>query len=755
MKYRRVLSLALASTMLLCPTLTSLAGSATQVSTKVERVSRDKVVDASESKLTEAEVLEKANAFLKTIEVEMVSEVYDVRLDRNGFYYGENKKLQWELQWEVDVEGGSDFYTINIDADNGDILNYRGTGYSRNGDYDDTVQRIKAPQYTGEQCLEIAKIYKKLLGSDQTKDLEYNEDEYSSNEYTFSFNKRINGIYSPYEGMVIGIDAATGKLCSYRATMMENLVYESPDNIKTVEEAKKVYSGMLDLEYGYSVIRDRHSNPKKVIGIYQPEDRIYQLDATDLREAKYIYSDQEEEESKLIKGSYKINPEQLKKYDITDKELPEKSDTVCTREDIKDATKEFMNIFDSKLEYTMDWIDKRFDYDGIEKWSVRVKNADSNESLGRIEFDEYGKFIEFYRYSNGEVEDDLATKEDSQPLDLEVLKNKATELFATMYPEQFKKADYTVEYRGVNYHLGDEPYPNLYYYFSIAPEEFSDEYNMGIDLRIGAFSGTINRLNNRWVDLEIPKTDGIIGADVAKDNYFKHLSFELKYAKLNDASNKVSLVYAVEHKINDQRYFAIDAMTGSLLGNGDLPIKLSDNTSHTTHEADQAYSLLCSEYIIKDEMKKALTDKATQKDALLIVLSAMDVGYWDLESFDEKIKYANVAKGDEYYNDLRLAIKKGLLSNEEVEWDWDAPVLRKDMARYLAIALGYEDLGAISKLYTLKCKDSQLISEEYKGYIAIVEGLGYMFIDEDGNFNPDQEMSYGDVVMAIYNVVTR
>lgn len=750
MKCKKIMAMALAGSMILSQNITSLA---TTTIVEDRSIDNENTIDEAllkKAKVSEEEAVAKANEFLKKIDVAPLDDNYDVELIENDRYYSTYKGLRWDFDFRVQVENGQDYYDLSVDAISGEIIRYSGSGGSRSWNSDSRIRKIKTRLYTEEQCYDMAEIYLKQLRPDKADEFEYREVDSNYLNGYYTFGKKINGIFSPYQNITIAVDPLNGKLVSYSANIDDDVIYEEPINIKTVEEVKSVIDETLSVEYGYELLRDRNYDYSGIKGVYRAVDLPYQLDATNLEEPEFVRAN-ESTEDESIEGSFTITAEDFKKYSAKAVKIEE----VNTKKGIIASTKAFISAIAPDKKFKVNNAEKRINYRGKEQWEVDVEDSENNNGrIGNIEFNSEGKLTEFYFYSRSrEDEETLALDENVKPIDIEEFKARAIEILCLLYPEKVKEVNYTVDYDGATYIINDQQYNNLYYNFKLKQPGLENHYDAGIELQFGGYSGELRRVENNWRDIELPTEEGAIGAEKAREIIFDTLSYELTYVKLNDSSNKASLVYSLDRIVNGQWFSGVDAITGKLVGYGGEEILPKDaKKSGPVYNAELT---LRENNIMDESMAKEYSEKASQKDLVLFMLKAIDSDYWQLNDASEELKFTNITEEDENYNDLRLAVFEGFVENKAEEWNWDAPVTRQEMAKQLIMALGYEDLGRLSSLYTLNCKDVDSIDEEYKGYIAMVEGLNLMTNDEKGNFNPKSEMTFGDMVIAVYNLMTK
>ena len=72
---------------------------------------------------------------------------------------------------------------------------------------------------------------------------------------------------------------------------------------------------------------------------------------------------------------------------------------------------------------------------------------------------------------------------------------------------------------------------------------------------------------------------------------------------------------------------------------------------------------------------------------------------------------------------------------------------------YVVRLFGQEPLENLGDIYKLDYDDSDEISNNLKGHIAIARGLG--LIRGEGNFRPKDNLTREEAVVIIYNILNR
>jgi Peptidase propeptide and YPEB domain./S-layer homology domain. len=203
--------------------------------------------------------------------------------DKEGIYVW---RIELEDNRPVDYSRDEDTYrayaNATVDAKTGKILSFHA---SLNSSYDNKTGtwnpvKIKYNREEGKSIFEkflngqIKDRFDKTKLVNQTDDYiayynEKNEPVYGG--YYYAYNRYNEGVEFPYNGIYGSVDGVTGKIYSYYFYWDDDVVFESPKNAITPEEAFKHYIAKdgFDLMYEVNVINQYDPN-------YKSSDRYYE-----------------------------------------------------------------------------------------------------------------------------------------------------------------------------------------------------------------------------------------------------------------------------------------------------------------------------------------------------------------------------------------------------------------------------------------------------------------------------------------------
>lgn len=734
MKGKRIVALILTSTVLFSQ-LAYAESRTTSVTKMPENYEEKRSLTEEDVTIKEIEALEIANDFLERLSFNPIE---DYRVEIKGEIYRSPSKTAWSFEWDMPVLNGFNSYILYVDAETGQVLKLSQHGQSRmmeSSDYD--LVDINIHKMTHEKGLETANKYLKLINPKKFEDVKLIDN--NGEALSYQYNTIVNGLMDPYRQINIRLDSETGLLEHYSINWFDDLEYDDLDEISTIEEARDVYARDLEMDFTY-------------IGISNEDYEL--IDAKPAYKSSIGYS------TIRAHGLEPIIPDEINRQDydgeftISENQImtnnkisSSEAESGVTKKVIRDQAEAYLNIIND--EYTVESCEEWYSHNGNREWYVPFEKFKGDWSGGSFRFNLFGK-LKRYSFHSDEIE---LAESGSEQKDFEQLKEKAIEVFSTMFFEELKKADYTVQWEGRLWDQNGKEYPNLEYLFSIVPTNLENSYRAGIQLEIGSYSGQISRIENDWIDVELVDEKQIISPEKAKEAYLSHIKVSLEYSRVDEESNRVEPVYRFSSNIRNYVYLnSIDAITGEPLDYSGQVIKIEEEEA-TNHWAKETYDLLKEQMIIDEDDNNDLDRLATMYDVIHIMVNAKGNDYYRLRGWDEDIKFNGIDENDPSYDELCLAIAHNIIVNEEKEWNWDATVTKEEMVVYIIRAVGLEKVAQFPEIYKDVFEDSEEVNSEYKGYIALAKGLGYITGDTDGKFYPKKEMTYGELVHLIYTLL--
>ena len=258
--------------------------------------------------------------------------------------------------------------------------------------------------------------------------------------------------------------------------------------------------------------------------------------------------------------------------------------------------------------------------------------------------------------------------------------------------------------------------------------------NDTVHISVNLASGMVTSYNIAYTDIEFPSLEKAITHEEACGKLFEQNPYELVYTK-NVEDNKIEfkLVYDFE-----QTYISMDAYTGEIANNGMTETKFTGYTDISGHYAEEIINTL-AQYGIRTEGDKFTPDeKITYGDfAKLIGCIAR--------------RYGSVwLKAEVTNEELGWMYSYGVLADGE-EFDVDSTVTRLSAAELLAKAIGAKEFAELDGIYLCPFND---VTEKI-GYVSILYGMGIFKGDGNGNFKPNENITYAEAAVMLYNYLMR
>lgn len=252
---------------------------------------------------------------------------------------------------------------------------------------------------------------------------------------------------------------------------------------------------------------------------------------------------------------------------------------------------------------------------------------------------------------------------------------------------------------------------------------------------VDEYDGSLNYYNISYTDMEFPTLDNIIDADAAADALFAAVDYSPVYLTVRDKDYNITEtapVYAMEGKS-----FKVDPFTGEIVkpehtyGVKD-PIKYTDIEGHY---AQQQIEKLAQYGIGFDRELFNPDSAAVQKDYITLLVKTFSNIFYEGDDAD-----------DVYYEN---AIASGIITEEER--DETAPVTRMQAAVFMIRAMGAEKYARLNGIWVCPFSD---ITENV-GYAALLYGMNIVKGDENGRFNPNENITNAESAIMIYNSLSK
>jgi hypothetical protein len=658
------------------------------------------------------------------------------------YSYSENQEGRniWNLQWNTKKQPSSNI-SVSVDSSTGDIVQmYR-------WDYTNSVPS-KLPKYSKDQALKAAKEWAQKIQPAGFKETRLFEDKYnqygftyySPDAYSFRFIRQANGIDFPDNGITIVLDKNTLKIVNY-SFQWDKGILSDPSKAISTAAGKQAFIDKLGIELSYKMIYDYENQKRNVMLVYALKDGNYAIDALTGKVLNSYYrggmpeAAMDKTAAAPARAENVLTPEEKKSI--------EENSKLITKEQALEIAKKYLPEIESyKLSYSNLYIDT---FSKRASWDLSWNKEPSEKGISgyaNVRVDALNSDLISFSISGSDF--GIDTKSDKPKISKTDAKAIADKFIKDTQPEKFKEIEYR-DYVRSDY---EEKYSTQYSFSYVnrlnnAVVSFNN-FSIGVD----AYTGRVTSYYMNWEnDIKLPATEGIMTLDKAYDTLFEKGNFSLKYFRYfdyqTDTTNTpiIKLAYALDNVTG-----MMDPKTGAFLDYNGKPVKEVKKVEFTDikgHAAENNINLLSEMNIIDSEGGKFNPNSVMlQKDLIKLIVKAIEPnGY---------VIYPRSSTADEYENYYRTAIERKIIT--EKEKNPNAQVTRLAASKMFVRALNIGFVADMPNLYTLNFKDSKLIANQYKGYVAITSQLG-IIAPVKGNFEPSKAILRGDAATMIVNLL--
>ena len=677
------------------------------------------------------------------------------------YYYGTNSysDAYWNLNWRTPEVYS--YIDVTLDKNNNFI------SYSA---YDSTEKNRNIPSYRKDDLIDEAEAFIKKIASDIYPKLDLISADYDgiySNNYTYSFQRKENGIIFPDNNVRVKVNATTGDIVSASIEWLREASIPSGAVKLTKEDAAKIIGENLKMKLTYKTnyyrIYDNNQNElvKKAFLVYEPEIPYISIDANTgeayLTRSEWVETDFTRKEmaadyAKADEGAVPDVGEKLTDEEIA--KLRELEGLISKDKAIEIVTSnKDLYIDDNLLTYTasLNQSNSTREKKGSYVWSISLsdnrpvdynKNEDNYRAYAYATVDaKTGKILSF----NASIKKNYDrktdkwlpvnikyTKEDGQKTLERFLKNQVKSRFTkTKLVEQTD--DYVAYYKEENIPV----YGGYSYQYNRYNEGIEFVYN-GISGSVDGVSGKIYNYYTNWDDdikFESPKN--AISPQDAFNHYISKEGYELLY-EIN-IINQYDPNYKSEERYYDYSEAYRVAFEIRLVYRPDIsPSYISPFTGEQLDSKGEVYKKT-KPYEYKD-----IADTEENKEILL--LTDMNIGFEEESFSPEKL----ITEGE--INHLLEMLGYWNSVSEEVDSSTKL-ITREELAYDFINRLGLEKIAKISGIYNTGYGDENTINPDFLGAVALAKGLE-LFPAQDSNlFNPKSNISRRDAVHLLFNFI--
>ncbi len=759
MKFKRLCSGVLVAGLL----LTNTAGFASQEATVTESLPMEKM-QSLESKHTQAEAERIMKQYVKSFfnfDLDQSSENMNTFIEFRDDWY--SKKGIWQLNYNQHNNEKYVYVNVTIDDKTGNLLSIR----KHEGN---TKENTNISQYTFAEAKKVAsnfinnrlnpQLIKQLSSEPKQQSNYYHPYEYNrgmglhAREYFVFFEREHDGIPFMNDGVHIGVNSATGEVVSYEYRWTEE---ELPKRNGVVgeEKARDVFKESVELELGYIPVTDfgYYGSPiKDVKLVYYPSYTSGHLVDANTGELINQHSTNRDSTKKID-----VSPQEKKQFSSLEKVKVVRKNEMSKEEALKMATSILKSLYgEVKIESSSYYSNKGMNNE--KNWNIQFNIGNDRHAYGSININAMTEEVVNLYYHNWYKKEMAMAEGDFTPvLEWEEAYKKSIEIIKELYPDKLKDVRTEQTYYNNFYEINGEKYNNPEYHFNFSREAHGIIFNHNnISVAFDNTTGLLQSLYYRWDDITLPKPEGTIAKEKALDIYVEQTKTELAYGSIQPKEEKATpelkLVYRNLPK-GEFLFHTIDAKTGKFLDYRGMEVKEEKQKADSTakllegHWAERELTIMYDNGVV-DLQNFNLAEEVPKKEIIRMMVRAMGSGYYHM-SGETKLMFTDINEDNPYYEDIKTAVRMGIIKNEAVAFDGDSHISREEMAVMLVKLAGLEKLANIKGIHTLPVADIDEINPEYLGHTALAYGLDVIKGDGE-NYKPKERVTFVQAAVSIY-----
>jgi len=658
----------------------------------------------------ESAALEKAILIVKNV-VTVPANYTDFSHNSYTGEAGEESGTVWNLDWRDPKS--SDSLSAAVDW-KGNIINfYR---YKENTEDKGLAKvsrsnaKLKAEQFLKKACPALSANMRQI---NEKANLNYTYEHYF--QYCYYLGEKP----VPFISVNLGVNKYTGEVTSFGGLSTGFTFPVLPDTKDVIgkEKAVAAYAEKLGFRLAYHSYYDYEARKLNVFPVYEFENTTKFIDALTGEVVEYYYGSpiyyggSSEMRKELAVGDE--NGSMLSEEEVAElvklRSLLSQSEAVSKiREQVPNTTGLTFTVENANLSQQYMDPEEYIWYLGFKDFYASV-NAKSGELLS----------YSFYGESPSGFQNN--SQEKCRELGEAYLKRVAS--------EKLSQCEYSEQSNAVILYSTEE-LPDSYSFWYERKVNGMPYTQNGISVTVERKTGRITYYNCEWYgNATFPMVKGEISEAKLFEIVDKQAGYDLMYQQVGE-TGEVRLVYGFINAIDS---YIFDPVTGGGLdweGKPYKPVVRPEYKDIKGHFCETAASILLENgYFLEGDLFKP-NEKITQAKFFRYLYSAT-YSYFDQEELYEMLENADIIKKSEMAPDSLLT--------------------RQDASKFIVRYLGLGLAGEHPEMFKISFKDK--VTEGYKGYAALVNGLGIMKGDKTGKFNGVNSLTNGEAAVVIYKAL--
>ncbi|MBV7274806.1 hypothetical protein JMF89_08615 [Clostridiaceae bacterium UIB06] len=718
------------------------------------------------SKISKDEAKNNAKNFLKNyFDITIDDSKYQVNVNFIPDYQSTNinKNYIWQISWSLHNEEKDVTINISLDYFTGKVISFDNMT-SLHG------QSTGISNITEDQAKEISKSFLRKVNPEefsQCKLSSNNNMSYGWKEdptsYNFNYYRTINSIPFMDNYLNTSVDGVTGKIRSYNFRWNQ-IQPPSQDGTISEEKAAQIFKDNINLELKYIPYRNEYKydtenktiklayvpDTSKGINVDAKEGKMLDYDNSTLSDRTVL--DLNEDQKKLFLANYTPSKKLNKELDSTSAEPIMKSI-------IKDI---YGDNYD--IESTNYQEDRDIYGTSLTCWSGQFVKKTSNSDFreeGQITIDSLtGQLVSISKFSPMD-KFNIGNNNSKTKLTWEQAYGKSIEILKKYFPDKVKDINTKQTHIDHSVYYNNIPHLDTFYDFNFNRLINGICYpDNTININFNSITGDISNINSRWTqNLNVPSPNNIINKNDAQNIFFITYKPQLQYTLFSESKDPiksdigVKLIYSLLNDTQYKQLNGVEAFKGNFI---DYSGRELDNNIESFKEkikgspVEKELSILASLGVI-DTKNFDLNKKITRTELIKALVNAKGYKPYVLDSAPSLKMSYNGSKEDETYKYLQMAVSYGVLDNSG-DFKGDELVTREEMIKDIVKLLGYDKLAQAKGIFLLSYSDTNDISSDNLGYIAISKGLG-LTNDIDNMFRPKDSVTMSDLSVSIYKAL--
>ena len=680
--------------------------------------------------------------------INIVKDNFDIPQEYTRFTSGinmNNQSQSWSLNWSSPDQPGGNF-SAQVDANTGEIMNIN--NWKNIKQPGPTVQ---IPQIPASEAEDIAVKLVTRLADSKLAELQLMPMDntiipltsYGPVSYTVQWQRLVNGIPFPNNGVTVQVNALSGEIQSYSMNWTPLTQIPEAKGVIAASKAEAVFmdSPMLELQYFTpSLIRPLTAGEKADVKLVYQLNSAYPSGAIDALTGDPIkvntggyYGYKGGYGGMPNAGSVPAQPAQSQPLTPAEQTEIDQNAHLLTQDEAVAAVQRWVTIPDNLV-----LRGASLSTDGISGDS-RVWNLNWSGNKPDDQPDDQPQ------YMNARV--DAVTGEllgfnlpyppqsDKSVLDRNQAQTIAEDFLKQLQPNHFPE----VKLADDNYPLGKgvpTNGPQGFNYYRIV-NGLPYRAN-GINITVDTVSREIINYNLNWANLDFPPVSGILDSQQASIAFLQAEPLKLIYTQIFNPEQPASpgelrLVYQPTPVSGTPVSNIMDAQTGDFLDWQGQPASQTPRAYHFTDIGDsfaqQEIALLGQAGIFGEYQDQFHPDEQITAGSLIKALLAVTNGY-------------GVPAPQNGQDMIKTAEQQGWLT-EDVQPS--ATITREDFTKLMIRFLKLEPVAKLQGIYQAPYPD---VNTDFAGYAALAKGIGMFNIDGE-TFEPEHIMTRAEAAYAI------